>query len=187
MAQFALNNRVNRLTGYLPFYLNHGHHPNDGFRPQRVKVKCESAEDFVKGIHRVHEDAKATLKIVQDKTKADYGRRTKPTHKYAVGDKAWVKGNHITTDRPSKKLNYKWYGPFKVIEKVNASSYLLELPAHWKTKINPSFNESNMKPFVAPEANIQKACHPCPPPVIAKTDEWEVEKILSCKNVGLAS
>lgn len=98
MAQFALNNRVNRSTGYSPFYLNHRRHPNDRFRPQRVKVKCKSAEDFVKGIHRVHENAKAALKITQDKTKADYDRRTKPAHEYAVGDRDWVKGNHIITD-----------------------------------------------------------------------------------------
>lgn len=44
-----------------------------------------------------------------------------------------------------------------------------------------------MKPFVTPEADIQKAHHPRPPPVIAKTDKWEVEKILSCNNMGSSS
>lgn len=65
LAEFAMNNRVNRATGYSPFYLNHGRHPYDGFRPQRVNVKCESAEDFVKGIARTMEDAKAALGLAK--------------------------------------------------------------------------------------------------------------------------
>lgn len=187
MAQFALNNRVNRATGYSLFYLNHGRHPNDGFRPQRVNAKCESAEEFVQGIAKVHEEAKAALRLAQERMKADYDKHTRPSHEYNVGDKAWVKGEHITTDRPSKKLDWKWYGPFKILQKYNASSYLLELLTHWKTKLNPSFNERNMKPFIEPEAQIQKDRHPRPPPAIAKTDEWEVEEILNCRNTGSRS
>lgn len=128
MAQFALNNQVNCSTGHSPFYLNNGCHPFDGFCPQRVKVKRESAEEFAQGIHKVMEDAKATLKIAQDQMKADYNRHRRPSHKYKVGDKAWVCGEQIKTTRPSKKLDWKWYGPFEIIEKVNQGAYQLKLP-----------------------------------------------------------
>ena len=40
----------------------------------------------------------------------------------------WVDGKEITTHRPAKKLDDRWYGPFEVESKVGEAAYLLYLP-----------------------------------------------------------
>jgi len=45
-----------------------------------------------------------------------------------VGDKVWLSAKHIQTTRPSKKLDYKKLGPFKVTKVINRNAYRLELP-----------------------------------------------------------
>ncbi len=41
-----------------------------------------------------------------------------------------------------KKLNDKHFGPFKVIKKVGASFYKLQIPCTWKS-IHPVFNKAH--------------------------------------------
>ena len=53
-------------------------------------------------------------------------------------------GQNITMDRLMKKFADKWYGPFKVIEKVGAATYKLKLPTTWK-KLYLVFNEFLLK------------------------------------------
>ena len=40
---------------------------------------------------------------------------------YAVNNKVWLSIKNITTDRPSKKLNYKMLGFFNIIENKKVS------------------------------------------------------------------
>jgi len=44
-----------------------------------------------------------------------------------VGDLVWLSIKYIKTQRPSKKLDYKWIGPFKVLQK-HGISCKLDLP-----------------------------------------------------------
>jgi len=43
---------------------------------------------------------------------------------FEVGDKVWLSTKHIKTQRPSKKLDYKWIGPFNVLKKHGISCKL---------------------------------------------------------------
>ena len=55
------------------------------------------------------------------------------------GKSTWLEATNITTDRPSKKLDEKRWGPFKVISKISALSYKLDLPHNWK-QVHNVFN-----------------------------------------------
>ena len=54
---------------------------------------------------------------------------TAPT--IAVGDKVWLNRRHVRTTWPSRKLDVKRMGPFKVLEVIGDRklAYKLELPA----------------------------------------------------------
>jgi hypothetical protein len=87
--------------------------------------------------------------------KRAYDRKRGESREYRPGDKVYLEGTNITTDRPIKKLDDKRHGPFAVIKKVGASSYKLKLPATWK-KIHPVFNEIYLTPYTPPSYPSQK-------------------------------
>ncbi len=54
-----------------------------------------------------------------------YNRKRTELVEYKDSDKVWLEGTNLSTDRPMKKLNDKYFGPFKMVKKVGASSYKL--------------------------------------------------------------
>ena len=89
---------------------------------------------------------------------------------------------HIQTDKPSKKLDDKRYGPFTIIEIVGPHAYKLDLPA--TMRIHPVFNTVKLRPYV-PDPIIGRPVDPRPPPVITEGEEpeWEIEYIKDSKLV----
>jgi hypothetical protein len=79
--------------------------------------------------------------------KQDYDKKCRPSQDFQIGEKVMVEATHITTTRPSKKLDEKRVGPFKIVKKVGASSFKLDIPPKWKT-IHPVFNEAILSRYV---------------------------------------
>ena len=175
MAQFSYNDKIHSSTHYSPFYLNHGHHPWKGTEPN-TPVKNEGADDFVKRMKKIREDAEASLNAAAETMKRFYDRHTKPSFNYSVGDKVFLEGTNIRTDRPAKKLEDKRYGPFEIIEKVGRASYKLKLPDAWRS-IHPVFNKSLLTIYKPPLYPSQVKPPPPLPMIINDEIEYEVEEI----------
>ena len=56
--EFALNNSIKSSTGYTPFYLVMGQHPNPGNIPRDLSTQSPTVEEFVKGLQQAREIAK---------------------------------------------------------------------------------------------------------------------------------
>jgi hypothetical protein len=63
------------------------------------------------------------------------------------GDLVWM---HLRKERfpdlRKSKLMPRADGPFKVLEKINANAYKLDLPADFR--VSPTFNIADLKPYL---------------------------------------
>ena len=71
-------------------------------------------------------------------------RRRRVAPYLVVGHKVWLLRRHITTMRPSAKLDVRRQGPFEIMEQIGSSAFRLKLP-----KIHGVFHVSLLEPHVA--------------------------------------
>jgi hypothetical protein len=65
---------------------------------------------MVKGL----EEAKAALTKVKDEYAMYYNCQCEPAPIFTLGDKVWLDGSDIATNRPSSKLSHCRLGPFTI-------------------------------------------------------------------------
>ena len=105
-----------------------------------------------------------------------YNSKHKP-RKYNVGDFVYFNSQNIESTRPSKKLDWKFYEPYIVIELVGKQAYKLKLPQIMK--IHDVLYISLLKPYnkahkgnVPPSSSIN----------IKNKDKYKVEKIFDSRS-----
>ena len=103
-AEFTVNNKVHTITKMLSFMANYGRELRIG-RDIRKKEKVESAAEFVKRMKKVHEEAGAALKKMQEdmKRQADQGR--KETEDWKRENRVMLSTKDLVfKERPARKL-----------------------------------------------------------------------------------
>jgi hypothetical protein len=140
----------------------------------------EAVHEFASRMNAVRQEAEAALHEAADDMKRAYDRRRSPSRDYQVGDQVWLEATHISSDRPTKKLDDKRYGPFTILRKHGESAFKLKLPLTWKS-IYPVFNECVLSPYTPPAFPIQQKPPPPPPDLIEGFEEQEIEEILDSR------
>ena len=128
MAEFAVNNKAHTATKVSPFIANYGRELRMG-GDIRKKGKVESAMEFVERMKKVHEEAGAALKKIQEEMKRYVDQSKKET-------KDWKKGNRVLLstkdlafkERPVRKLTERYVGPYVIEEVVLSNTVKLQLP-----------------------------------------------------------
>ena len=143
-----------------------------------TKEQIFAADEFVRDIDSAYRQVKAAIQSSQEKQKrkADKHRRElnleigqyvllkfeKARMKLQIG-----KGKVV-------KLSNRYYGPFRITEKVNEVTFRLDLPSHWR--IHNAFHVSLLRPYVGPPPveQVQED-----PPELDETEELlEPEQII---------
>ena len=106
-------------------------------------------------------------------------KRFKP---YLEGDQVWIEGTNLQTLYPSKKLGPKRYGPFKILKQLSDAVYHVEILKHWK--IHNVFHANLITPYKEMELHGPNYTRP-PPDLVDREEEFEVEKIINMKRMGL--
>ncbi len=81
------------------------------------------------------------LQHTQELQKRYHNKHAKPKS-YAIGEKVWLNSKYIKTKR-NRKLEAKFFRPFRVLHPVGKQAYKLELLKKWK--IHDVFHMSLLK------------------------------------------
>jgi hypothetical protein len=106
LGEFSHNNHVHSSTQQTPFIVDTGRHPRMGFEPQQPHSKLESVNEFADRMAQGLEEAKAALTKAKDEYAMYYNRCQEPAPVFTQGDRVWLDGSDIATNRPSSRLSH---------------------------------------------------------------------------------
>ena len=124
-AEFAVNNKAHTTTKVLPFIANYGRELRIG-GDIRKKGKVESVMEFVERIKKVHEEAGAALKKIQEEMKRYANRSRKETEDWKKGDRVLFSTKDLVfKERPVRKLTERYVGLYAIEEVVLSNAVKL--------------------------------------------------------------
>ena len=95
---------------------------------------------------------KKALEVARERmTKYADTRRTPPPANKVV-DAVMLSTTHLKLRRPSRILDYKFIGPFRIQPLISPTAVRLTLPHKWKT--HPTFHIAEVKPFVQGNSTV---------------------------------
>ena len=144
VAEFAVNNTVNRTIGQTPFFLNYGWHPATPM-VRELDVTVPSAHNFVKGLSSRLTQAKRCYEAALQCSKA-YEDQGRVAVAFLPGQQVLLSTKNLKT-RPgvARKLAPRWIGPFSVEQMVGTTAVRLNIPS--SLKIHNVFHVSLVKPY----------------------------------------
>jgi len=179
LAEFSYNNRIHAATHRTPFELDTGQHPRMGTESARTST-VEAADAFATRMSQMQEEAKAALSHAADEMAKYYDRHRQRAPQFQVGEKVWLNAQNYTTDRPTKKLDHRWIGPFKILKVISPAALKLQLTAKQKG-VHPVVSVTNIRRYT-PDDVAERPQEPRPgPDVIDGKEEYEAERILDSK------
>jgi len=175
IAEFTYNNSVHSSTGVSPFYALYGYHPELTWDvdDDMKKGEAPAARERAIQINRVREQLLKRLENAIAYQKSYYDKHHKPKS-YNVGDKVMLATKNLQLARPSKKLNHKFIGPYRILNPVGSQAYKINIPK--TSKIHPVFHVSLLEPYQW--RGDDKTPEPPEPILQEGQQEWEVEAIL---------
>ena len=157
LAEFWYNTTIHSTLGKTPFEVLYGHAPRhfgvdviESCAIPDLKEWFQQREQMVSLLHQHLMQQQQRMKAQADK------HRTERT--FEVGDKVYLKLQPYiqisVAVQGNRKLAFRFYGPYAVVEKVGKVAYRLELPS--SSKIHPVIHVSQLKKAVGPEVHVQR-------------------------------
>jgi transposase InsO family protein len=182
LAEFAGNNHISDTTSLSPFFANLGYHPRYDFELDiRVDTPEErEAQTAAERLNLIHEVVRTEMRYAQVRQADNADRHRTPAPAFQPGDLVWVDGRNWRTERPSRKLENKHHGPYRIIRTIGTHAYELDIPA--TIQKHRTFPVSLL--HTAAEDPLPGQIIPPPLPVIVEgEEEWEVEEILDSRRL----
>src|SRR5579862_8578850 len=178
-AEFAYNNSKQASTGFTPFELDCGQHPDTPI-VMTTPSKVPAANEFLEHWTSMIEIARDALREAQER-QVKYANEHRRYLTFAIGDQVLLSmknaNSPVDRNRPTRKLTPRFTGPYTITQVVSETAYRLDLPS--AMKIHPVFHVSLLKPY---KSSPNEFLRPTPPPAVVlpetEQEEYEVESIL---------
>jgi hypothetical protein len=149
LAEFWYNTSYHTTLGCSPFRVLYGYDPPFAAAPLIPDATAADVAQVLADRVVFTEMLKEQLAAAQNRMKMQADRGRTERH-FQVGEMVLLKlqpyAQRSVVNRPCPKLALKFYGPYRVLEKVGEVAYKLDLPA--ATQVHPVFHVSQLKPFI---------------------------------------
>ena len=136
LAEFAANNVISEVDGSVAFFANYGFNPRLGTEPSQpcppnlsttTRKELFRANAVINRFERIITQLKALAADSRRRYEDNANANREASPIYTVGQEVFVDTRHMKTNRPTKKLDDKWAGAFR-ITKVYLRAGAVELP-----------------------------------------------------------
>ena len=124
--EFQYNDKRHAVTGRTLFELNFGRYPWK--EDLMVQTKISRVEEFLIRLQKSREQATKTMEEAQKTMKRQFDKRRRNPQGLKVSDNMWLENKNIHSNQPSKKLDNKRCGPFRISKNIGSGAFQLELP-----------------------------------------------------------
>ena len=171
----VINSLPNRSTGYSPFCLMYGHHP---ILPVELlkgdeSTNVETLSKFLERTQEVWRDARVQMEKAVAMQQSYYNKKHRDIQ-FSVGDLVLLSTQNLRLKGIPHKLQRKFCGPYKIVEKIGTQAYRLKLPDTWR--IHPVFHVSLLKQWK--ESTVQQVPGEVELEDADQPQYFDVEKIL---------
>ena len=180
LAEFALNTTYSEAIKTSLFFANYGFHPCIGFEPVPVPdcPASQDAKEFARKMQAISDYVRSQMTSAQARYEEQSNKTRQPARQYKAGQYIWLDTHNICILRPSKKLDWKFLGPFTIKRMINVHAYELDLPA--SIQIYLVFNVTLLCPAADNPVPCQRA-DPLLPIKVKGLEEYKVESILDSR------
>jgi transposase InsO family protein len=157
LAEWWYNTSFHTATKMTPFMALYGYHPPSITSSLKEKSKVQAVEDHIENQQQVLQILKDNLTMAQNRMKQQVDQH-RSERSFDVGD--WVflrlqpyKQMSLKQAKKDNKLSPKYYGPYKVLQKIGTMAYKLELPA--SSRVHPIFHVSCLNKVIGDKIPVQ--------------------------------
>ena len=140
LAGFFYNNSKHSATTMSLFYANYKFHPKMSMLPPSLDSTTPAADSYVLRLREAQTILQRELLKARKAMEHSANRRRRPAPDLLPGQKVWLLRRHVSTTRPSSKLDLRRLGPFPIIEQIGSFAFRLEVPP--SMQIHPVFHVS---------------------------------------------
>ena len=113
--------------------------------------------------------------MAKEMIKRQFDKKKQNSQGLKEEDDVWLEAKNIHSNRPLKKLDQKWYKPFKILKAIGQRAFQLKLPKEWM--IHNVFNEDLLTQCKEPQYKDQHIELALLPDIINEKEEYKVEEI----------
>lgn len=201
LAEFASNNTVSETTGFSPFFANYGFNPRLGFEPRppcspdktlQQRKEFMRAHNIADRFDQILTHLKALSAEAAERYERNANAHRHDAPQYTVGQQVYVDTRNMKTNRPMKKGDDKWAGPYPVTASYPRAC-ALKLPEG--IRIFPVFHHSLLRPATeepglrgqdkineAESRNIRGRVLERDDDTDEVVEKWEFDRLLDCHN-----